>query len=361
MQNNKIKILFILPHLKAGGAERVISFIHNEINKNTFTPHLLVIGYKKDNIYPTINTNVTYLSEKRLRNVPLRVMILVHKIKPDIVFSSMGHINLYLGFLKNLFPKIKFIAREASIYSVMKTFTRHILLPNFILNFLYSSLDLIVFQSLEMKNDFNKNFKISPHKTCIINNPITFSNRSDFIYFNKPLLPYKFITVGSLVKNKGHFRILNIFKLIDFDFKFNIVGDGPMRSEIELKVEKLHLSNSTSFLGLQKDLTKIYKNTDFLIQGSYVEGFPNAVLEALSFGIPCLIFEAPGGHNELIIENFNGMIIKKSDNLTEVINNFVSFNWNRKLISDDAYKRFNSSKILDQYEKIFKIIIKINC
>ena len=60
MGNSKIKILFILPHLKAGGAERVVSFIYNEINKNTFTPYLLVIGYEKDNIYTTINTNVTY-------------------------------------------------------------------------------------------------------------------------------------------------------------------------------------------------------------------------------------------------------------------------------------------------------------
>ena len=354
MKNNKIKILFILPHLKAGGAERVVSFIHNEIDENIFAPHLIVIGYEKDNVYPIINSNVTYLSERRLRNVPLKIMILVSNIKPDIVFSSMGHINLYLGFLKNLFPKIKFIAREASIYSVMKTFTRHISLPHFILNFLYSSLDLIVFQSLEMKNDFNKNFKISLHKTCIINNPITFSKRSVFTYFKEPLLPYKFITVGSLVKNKGHFRILNIFKSIDFDFRFDIVGEGPLRSNIELKVKQLNLSNSISFLGLQKDMTKFYSNTDFLIQGSFVEGFPNAVLEALSFGIPCLIFEAPGGHNELIIEGFNGMIIKKSDNLIHVINNFVSFSWNRKLICDDAHKRFNSSRILSQYEYIFK-------
>lgn len=358
MKNNKIKILFILPHLKAGGAERVVSFICDQIDKNIFDPQLIVIGYEKDNVYKLLNINVIYLNRRRLRNSLFKIAILVSNIKPDIVFSSIGHINLYLGFLKKLFPKIKFIAREASIYSVMKTFTKHLSLPNFILNFLYSSLDLIVFQSVEMMTDFNKNFKISPYKTCIINNPITFSKRSDFTCFNEPLLPYKFITVGSLVKNKGHSRILSIFNSVDFDFRFNIVGEGPLRSNIELKVKQLNLSNSISFLGLQKDMTKLYSNTDFLIQGSFVEGFPNAVLEALSFGIPCLIFEAPGGHNELIIEGFNGMIIKKSDNLTELINNFVSFSWNRKLISDDAYKRFNSSRILNQYENIFKKVIK---
>ena len=357
MGNSKIKILFILPHLKAGGAERVVSFIYNKIDKNIFDPHLIVIGYEKDNVYKLLNLNVIYLNRRRLRNALFKIAILVFKIKPDIVFSSIGHINLYLGFLKKLFPNIKFIAREASIYSVMKTFTKHLSLPHFILNFLYSSLDLIVFQSLEMMTDFNKNFKISHHKTCIINNPITFSKRSDFIFFKKPVLPYKFITVGSLVENKGHSRILNIFKLFDFDFRYNIVGEGPLRSNIEQKIKQLNLSNKVSFTGLQKNLTKFYSNTDFLIQGSFVEGFPNAVLEALSFGIPCLIFEAPGGHNELIIEGFNGMIIKDSDNLAELINNFVSFNWNRKLICDDAHKRFNSSKILNQYEGVLKKIL----
>lgn len=353
MDSERIKIIFILPHLKAGGAERVVSFIYNNIDKNIFEPHLIVIGFEKDNIYPIIDLNITYLNKKRLRNALLRIIILIYNLKPKIVFSSIGHINLYLGFLKNLFPEIKFFAREASVYSFMKKFSKKISLPHFILNFFYSSLDLIIFQSLDMKNDFHNTFKISCVKTCIINNPITLSNKLDTIYSRRPLIPYKFITVGSLVDVKGHKRILNILKSVEFDFIYNIVGEGPLRESLELQVNQFNLSNKVNFLGLQKDIANSYINTDFLIQGSHVEGFPNAVLEALSFGIPCLIFESPGGHNELIVERFNGMIIRKSDNLIKVINNFVNFKWNRKLIKDDAYKRFNSTKIINKYQNIF--------
>jgi len=353
MANKRIKIFFILPHLKSGGAERVVSFIFSKLDKNKFDPFLIVIGFEKDNVYKIKGTNIIYLNKKRLRDAILNIAFIIISKKPDIVFSSIGHINLYLGLLKNIFPKIRFIAREASIYSIMKTFSKHSSPPHFILNFLYGSLDLIIFQSLEMKIDFIKTFRIKPNNTCIINNPITFHNRLDLYNLKNPLLPYKLITVGSLVENKGHSRILNILKSVDFNFKLNIVGEGPLRSDLELKVKQLNLSNAIFFQGLQKDLSKFYKNSDFLIQGSFVEGFPNVVLEALSFGIPCLIFEAPGGHNELIIEGFNGFIIRESDNYIDTLNKFVGFKWDRKSIQDDAYKRFNSKKIVNIYETLF--------
>ena len=103
----------------------------------------------------------------------------------------------------------------------------------------------------------------------------------------------------------------------------------------------------------------IYENSDFLIQGSYVEGFPNVVLEALSFGIPCIIFDAPGGHRELINESKNGFFIYDCDNPSSLFEEAINHSWDRNEIQKDAYNRFDSYKILNEYEIMFQNILKI--
>lgn len=126
MKINKTKILFILPHLKAGGAERVVSFIFKNLNRTIFDTKLVVIGFKKDNHYSVQGEDVVYLNRLRLRNAFFDVIKTIKTEKPDLVFSSIGHINIYLEFLK----------------------------------ICYRSLDAIVYQSNDMKNNFEQLFNV---------------------------------------------------------------------------------------------------------------------------------------------------------------------------------------------------------
>ncbi len=102
----------------------------------------------------------------------------------------------------------------------------------------------------------------------------------------------------------------------------------------------------------------IYASANFLIQGSYVEGFPNVVLEALSFGVPCVVFDAPGGHREMIIENKNGCIIKNEDEGSLIMEKTIHHHWDSLSIQKDAFVRFGAEKIIKQYETMFLKIQK---
>ena len=64
MKIDQIKIFFILPSLKAGGAERVISFVSQNIDKEKFKPYLLVAGFEKDSVYDVSNIIGLYHREK---------------------------------------------------------------------------------------------------------------------------------------------------------------------------------------------------------------------------------------------------------------------------------------------------------
>jgi hypothetical protein len=62
----KIKILFILPSLRAGGAERVVSFIAQNLNTTKFSPVLLIIGYEKDAAFSIEDIETHFLNKSRV-------------------------------------------------------------------------------------------------------------------------------------------------------------------------------------------------------------------------------------------------------------------------------------------------------
>jgi glycosyltransferase involved in cell wall biosynthesis len=78
----------------------------------------------------------------------------------------------------------------------------------------------------------------------------------------------------------------------------------------------------------------------------------------LSFGLPCLVFKAPGGHNDIIKEGFNGFYIEEGVDEQKILNKFFNYNWDRESIQKDCFERFNSKKIITQYENLFLKIIK---
>jgi len=346
----KIKILFILPHLRPGGAEKVITFLINKINKKKFEVQLLVIGSLKDNHYKLKNINVVYLNKNRLRCAFLNIFEYINKSDFKIVFSSIYHINLYLGFLSFFFNKTKFITREANILSVRRNFSPKTLMPDLLKKIIYKNLDCIIFQSNDMQNDFLSKYRLN-NKCKLINNPVTISNKPKLSYSIHGDL--KFLNIGSLEEKKGHFRLIEFFEKIERKYKLSVYGQGKLEKDLINHINKNNLNANILLKGISKNLNSIFSHHNFYIQGSYVEGFPNALLEALSYGLPSLVFKSPGGHNEIIIEGFNGYFIEEGVNEQIIFKKFINRKWDRKAIQEDIFKRFNSKKIINQYESLF--------
>ena len=119
----KYKIIFILPSLKAGGAERVLSFLAKNLDQNVFEIKTAVVGFKKDVVYNLDNLDVTFFNQKRLLNCVYPLYKLIKNENPDIVFGSIRHVNILLGFYNLIFRNVRFIVREASVMSAMLKFS----------------------------------------------------------------------------------------------------------------------------------------------------------------------------------------------------------------------------------------------
>ncbi|MEI4828906.1 glycosyltransferase family 1 protein [Bacillus sp. FJAT-53711] len=101
--------------------------------------------------------------------------------------------------------------------------------------------------------------------------------------------------VGRFTHQKNHSFLIDIFAQL-INLKPNsillLAGDGPLRLEIEKKVEELNLRNNVKFLGIRSDIEKLLQAFDVFVFPSVHEGLPVTLIEAQGAGLPCMISDA---------------------------------------------------------------------
>ncbi|RTE53803.1 glycosyltransferase [Arenibacter aquaticus] len=362
--SSKIKITFILPSLRAGGAERVMSFVAQNINSKIFDVTLLIVGYEKDSQYNVSGINLIFLNESRVLKAIPKLLRYLWISKQDIIISAIGHLNTVMGLLSIFTPKTKFIAREVNVNSVLKEHSENKPLVgfHFISSLSKRFMDKIICQSNDMAADVINNSKVNKNKIIIINNPISkkFQAKKDDNQNFSELL--KFITVGRLAKQKGHLRILEALHKLNIPFHYTIVGDGPEKDVIFDTISEYELDTSVTHIPYTTKVEEYLAKNDIFLQGSYVEGFPNALLESCAVGTPVLAFEAPGGIDEIIEEGVNGYIahsIEDYVNKIELLSKSLKVLKPRQ-VSNSVLSKYSSEKILSQYENLFISLIEPN-
>lgn len=361
--SKKIKVTFILPTLHAGGAEKVMSYIAQNLNKTNFDVTLLIIGYESESRFDIEGINLVFFNKSRVLNSVFDLLLFLRKTKPNIVISAIGHLNILMSFITILFPKMKFIAREVNVISVLKNHSdqKQKINYSFLTTISYKLFDKIICQSNDMKNDLVKNYKIVTDKIIVINNPISdnFKLKEALQYHIEHTL--ELITVGRLAKQKGHLRILEALSYLNIPFKYTMIGDGPEKDIIFKRIKELKLESNIVHIPFTKSISQYLSESDVFIQGSFVEGFPNALIESCAVGTPVIAFNAPGGIDEIVQNEINGFIVDSVQEMKEKIeliyNDFDR--WNDPIkIRNTVYDKYNSAVILTKYESLFKSLSK---
>ncbi len=113
---------------------------------------------------------------------------------------------------------------------------------------------------------------------------------------------------------KGFDRLIEVFSLIhNKDWKLVFAGSGLDDSGLLNIVNDLGLEGRVEFLGKVKDIDSLMSLTSIFAIPSRSEGFPNALLEAMAAGLPCISFNFIAGPSDIIDHNVNGIIIEDGD------------------------------------------------
>ena len=125
-----------------------------------------------------------------------------------------------------------------------------------------------------------------------------------------------FVFVGWLVKEKGINEIMKaIIQLKDkYFFNFTFIGNGPLYTYIRNEIELNNLQNFVFLKGWLTDAEymKVLDESDIFVLPSYAEGFPLSLIEALAYGLPCIVTDV-GGVTDSVINNKNGFVIRTNN------------------------------------------------
>ena len=161
----------------------------------------------------------------------------------------------------------------------------------------------------------------------------------------------RLISVGRLSIEKGYTDLMDVFDIVHQqypDWHLDIIGDGVERSAIEQKIKQNGLEQVVTLHGFQ-DKTYINQwlsNSSIYVMASHTESFGIVLLEAFSYGLPCVAFDSAEGANLLISNNWDGYLISNRDKnqMAKRICELIQ-NQNRRIIMGD-----NGRKKVEKYQ-----------
>lgn len=354
-------VLFIVPILGGGGAERVIVTLLRHLDRTRFRTILAVVDTLPADYRSELPADVEFvnLDCTRVRNAIPKVLRLVRRIKPDVVFSTLGHLNLALAALTPVMPRRSaFIGREGTIVTERLKDFNHGALWRAAYRALYPRFDAVVCQSKYMQRDLVDNYGLAREKTVVINNPVDLERVGRGLSTPRPRRalggPLRLVAAGRLSKEKGYDLLLDALALLqDMDISLTILGQGPLLVELQARIGQLKLERVVSLVGFQENPHRYFAEADALVLSSRYEGFPNVVLEALACGIGVISTPAVGGVSE-ILEGVSGCVLADAVSapaLAKAIRKWADEPFLG--ISPSVLDRYRASAIADQYSTLF--------
>lgn len=233
----------------------------------------------------------------------------IDAFQPDIVQANAGD-TLKYAILSKIFFRWKppVVFRNASMVSA---YIRSSVIRRFN-GFLLGGVAHIVSVSKATSSDLAKLFPSTRGKITVI--PVGIEERSTNPVSREP--GYKYLVhVGGFSFEKNHRGLLRIFQKVlarEKNARLWLVGDGPLRYEVDAYARELQVGHAVDFCGFQSNALDYIASADALLLPSIIEGLPGVVLEAFYTRTP-VIANNVGGIGELVENGTTGWLIEKDD------------------------------------------------
>jgi glycosyltransferase involved in cell wall biosynthesis len=369
------KIMFFLPSMAGGGAEKTLIHIMNGLSKDKYIIHFLIIdspkiGDNKDEYQNMLKPHVLVKNLKiplKMKHYPkifLKTIKALYEIKPDIIFSTVIKANVLASFSSVFYFKNKALVlcetnnRSNFDFSLPFKIASRISYNNLA--------DAVVTKSQGLKNHMVEFFGTNSEKVKIIYNPIDLVDikhkSSDEVELNKTD-KLKLVSAGRLEEQKDYPTLLRALKSLreERDFVCYILGKGSLQIDIQNMIDDYGLTEHVLLKGFQSNPYRYFKWADIFILHSKWEGFGNVILEAMAVGTPVISSDCDYGPEEIIGEEW-GLLFKTGDaeGLKRRIIELADSEDQRISLSKKGKSRvkdFSIEKAIREYESLFDSFI----
>ncbi|RMH88588.1 MAG: glycosyltransferase family 4 protein, partial [Calditrichaeota bacterium] len=200
---------------------------------------------------------------------------------------------------------------------------------------------------------------VDPHKLAFVPNPLT-PYRNHRNNYHDPLFKFPFIlTVGRLHPQKAHDVLLKAFSYLPEhlkEWRLAFLGKGELKPTLQNEAQRLGIADRVEWYGQVQDPFPFYKAAKIFTLASRYEGMSNALMEAMSCGLPVIVSDACPGSLELVEHEKTGLVVPVDDPraLAEAITRLAEDPALRKRLGKAAQQRvadFEVSKALAAWEQ----------
>ena len=318
----KKKLLFLVSSMEGGGAERVAAMLCNHWSKSGFDVTLMAT-YSKRGICKHVlddDVNLIFLADivnSRTDSMYMKVRRTFYLRKymideqPDIIVSFLTNVNI--GAI------IASFGLGIPVFSSERTyppFNNWPILYNILRRIFYPYATSIIMQTQDGLDWLNKT--ISSATGAIIENPVTYPLPIPEIRSDNQITSQKIILcVARLSAEKNIDMIIRVFSELAHqysDWDLVILGEGTERKKIEHAIGLTKLESRIHLVGRTNDPDFWYQQASLFIMYSKFEGFPNALVEAMSYGLPVISSNCKTGPQDIVNHLENGLLVELSNN-----------------------------------------------
>ena len=370
----KEQLIFLIPSLAGGGAERVAS---------TLLPYLarhfeLTLALLEDRRSYPVPTEVPVVSFSRPLNshtahvirIPYHILALARLIRRHrarVVLSFIEQANI-INILAACIAGHQAVISQRT--NPRQQYEGKGLLGKVISQIsarLYPKADRIIAVSDGVKEIIISDYKLDARRIAVIPNPVDTASVAELSKKETSVaLPDDYlIHVGRLnVKTKAHDTLLNAYKKINSfhpDLKLILVGDGLDKEQIEAMIKDLDLSESVILAGWQENVYAFMARAKALVLCSRYEGWPNVLVEAMACGCPVIATDCQTGPREILSNSEYGLLVPVDDleALTHSMQKLLTDESRRVYFQEQGRKRaqdFDLEQIGPKYVRLLQSI-----
>ncbi|GGW63230.1 N-acetylgalactosamine-N,N'-diacetylbacillosaminyl-diphospho-undecaprenol 4-alpha-N-acetylgalactosaminyltransferase [Winogradskyella epiphytica] len=312
LTESKTKISILCTSLGSGGAQKVISLLlHRLIHDYNVT---LVLFYNTIHFPIPDEVNVIALNEEGKNNTHFMKLVDLFKfirtynriIKQEDISISISFLafpNLVNGVISTRNKELKTIISERGFPSDNTTSKLSYYISKLSYPVFYNKCDKLFSNSIHINKDLKDNFGITIPME-VIYNPIEIPKKlidpKELITTDKHL---NIITAGTLNTRKNQIMIIRALNENNTNDKLTILGEGHLLGYLTNEIAKRKLTNQVFLEGNVKNVNSYLLQSNCFVLSSFTEGFPNALMEAMAIGLPCISTNCLSGPLELLNDN----------------------------------------------------------
>lgn len=362
-----MNITLVISSLNSGGAERVLVGMANWWASRGVI--VTIITYSEGSDFYELAPSVERVRLGLLHNSTslfdaarmfiwrvLRLRRAIKATKPNCVVSFIDKTNV-LTLLACLGTSLRVVVSERTNpkhYHISRAWAA-------LRDLIYRRADAVVVQTESLRSWAEQ--RVSAPKVAVVPNALD-KERIVLMDGADALPPQagmrRIVAVGRMTYEKGHDLLIQACAKVlpaHSEWRLELVGDGPLRGQLEQQAEQSGIGRQVHFHGQLKNPFSVVKSADLFVLPSRVEGFPNVLLEAMGLGVAVVSFDCASGPSELIAPQVSGLLVPPEDvdALAAAMQSLMVDPERRATMAAEAYRvreRYSESEIMGEWSRV---------